>query len=82
MPLIEVKDLYKQFVVYKRGKGLGSFVKDMVSPDKKIVKAVDGINFNIDKGEIVESGNHAELMEQKGSYFNLYKAQYQFLLEN
>jgi len=53
MALIEVRELRKEFIVYKRGKGLGSFVKGMISPDKRIVRAVDGISFDIKKGDIV-----------------------------
>jgi len=53
MALIEVNGLHKQFTVYKRGKGFGSFVKNMVNPNKQIVRAVDDIGFNIEKGEIV-----------------------------
>jgi len=30
----------------------------------------------IDNGEIVELGSHDELIEQKGFYYELYKAQY------
>ncbi len=33
----------------------------------------------IDKGTIVESGSHKELIEAKGNYYQLYKAQYAFL---
>lgn len=33
----------------------------------------------IDEGTVLESGNHDELMKEKGIYYNLYKAQYQFL---
>jgi len=29
----------------------------------------------LDKGRIVESGEHRELMEKKGVYYNLYKLQ-------
>ncbi|HZJ56985.1 MAG TPA: ABC transporter ATP-binding protein [Clostridia bacterium] len=33
----------------------------------------------VDEGTILESGNHDELIKQKGIYYNLYKAQYKFL---
>ena len=29
----------------------------------------------LDKGEIIEVGNHDELMAAEGTYFNLYQAQ-------
>jgi ATP-binding cassette subfamily B protein/subfamily B ATP-binding cassette protein MsbA len=32
----------------------------------------------IHKGEIVEKGNHQQLLKQKGLYYNLYKLQYKF----
>lgn len=39
------------------------------------IKNADRI-FVIDDGGILESGNHAELMEKKGSYYELYQAQF------
>ncbi|HZJ82466.1 MAG TPA: ABC transporter ATP-binding protein [Clostridia bacterium] len=33
----------------------------------------------IDQGTIMEAGNHDELIEQEGIYYDLYKAQYKFL---
>ncbi|MDD3613267.1 MAG: ABC transporter ATP-binding protein [Caldicoprobacterales bacterium] len=33
----------------------------------------------IDDGRIIESGSHDELLELKGAYYKLYRAQYQFL---
>jgi ATP-binding cassette subfamily B protein len=30
----------------------------------------------MDKGEIVESGNHEELLSKKGKYYELYMTQY------
>ena len=30
----------------------------------------------MDKGKIVESGNHDELLSQKGKYYDLYMTQY------
>ncbi|MFW6281633.1 MAG: ABC transporter ATP-binding protein [bacterium] len=32
--------------------------------------------FVIDDGEIIETGSHQELLNKKGAYYNLYKAQY------
>lgn len=37
--------------------------------------------FVLSQGEIVESGNHEELLAKKGYYYNLYIAQYSFLSE-
>ena len=33
----------------------------------------------VDQGTIIESGSHNELLEKKGVYYNLYKAQYKYL---
>ena len=33
----------------------------------------------IDKGRIVEEGNHQELLQQKGAYFDLYKMQFEMI---
>ena len=42
------------------------------------IKSADCIMY-IDKGKIMERGNHNELMERKGEYYNLYMSQYSFL---
>jgi ATP-binding cassette subfamily B protein len=39
------------------------------------IKNADRI-FVIDDGRIVEAGNHGELMEKKGAYYQLYEAQF------
>ena len=53
--IIEAKDLKVYFKV-RRG-----FIKDMFSKEEKFVKAVDGVDLDIKKGEIVslvgESGS-------------------------
>lgn len=33
----------------------------------------------VDKGAILEKGNHDELMAEKGEYYRLYMSQYDFL---
>ncbi|WP_099467344.1 ABC transporter ATP-binding protein [Konateibacter massiliensis] len=43
------------------------------------IKNADCIMY-IDKGQIKEMGNHEELIEQKGEYYNLYMSQYSFLV--
>lgn len=35
--------------------------------------------FYIDRGQIMEQGTHAELLEQKGMYWRLYESQYAML---
>ena len=42
------------------------------------IKNADCILY-VDKGDILERGNHDELMEQKGEYYKLYMSQYDFL---
>ncbi|NUU64426.1 ATP-binding cassette domain-containing protein [Paenibacillus sp. JW14] len=53
MSIIEVKDLVKEFVVVRKKTGLAGAVRSLVMPDKKIVKGVDGLSFNIEQGDIV-----------------------------
>ncbi len=36
----------------------------------------------IDKGRIIELGNHGALMESRGVYYELFMAQYRFLNED
>lgn len=42
------------------------------------IKNADCILY-VAKGDILERGNHEELMKQKGEYYNLYMSQYDFL---
>ena len=42
------------------------------------IKNADCILY-VDKGDILERGNHDALMEQKGEYYKLYMSQYDFL---
>jgi len=35
----------------------------------------------MDKGSLVEQGNHAQLMEAKGFYYNLYASQFASAIE-
>lgn len=53
MSLIHLQDLSKHFKVLNRREGLGGAFKDLFSGDYRTVKAVDGISFAIDAGEIV-----------------------------
>lgn len=56
-------------------KGRTSFV---IAHRLSTIKNADKIMY-IDKGRIVESGNHDELMQKKGAYYRLYTAQYAFM---
>ncbi len=53
MPVIEVRNLKKQFKSVRKQKGLKGAIKGLFRPEKKIVTAVDDISFSIERGEIV-----------------------------
>jgi len=52
-PIIHVKDLSKTYVVSEREGGLIAAVRNLVNRQKKEVKAVDQISFDIQPGEVV-----------------------------
>lgn len=51
--MIQVNDLYKEYRVVQKGKGLGGTLKALVKNEKKIIKAVNGLDFHVAEGEIV-----------------------------
>lgn len=53
MSLIQVNNLSKHFKVLNRREGLSGAFRDLFSGDYRTVKAVDGISFDIEAGEIV-----------------------------
>src|SRR6185436_14906895 len=53
MSLIHIENLSKHFKILNRREGLTGAFKDLFSGDFRTVKAVDGISFDIDAGEIV-----------------------------
>ncbi|RPI34934.1 MAG: ATP-binding cassette domain-containing protein [Chloroflexota bacterium] len=53
MSLIHIQNLSKHFKMLNRREGLGGAVRDLFSGDYRLVRAVDGISFDIDPGEIV-----------------------------
>jgi len=53
MAFIEVSSLTKEFKIYKRKSGFGNVLKSLYHRDYEIKKAVSGIDFNINKGEVV-----------------------------
>jgi ABC-2 type transport system ATP-binding protein len=53
MAFIEVCDLQKHFRVYRHHRGLGGALRNLVSREYQIVKAVDGISFRVEQGELV-----------------------------
>ncbi|MBQ6231171.1 MAG: ATP-binding cassette domain-containing protein [Eubacterium sp.] len=52
-PIIEIKNITKEFKVLNRHEGLKGSLKDLFSRDYKIVRAVDNISMNIEQGEMV-----------------------------
>jgi ABC-2 type transport system ATP-binding protein len=53
MPLIHIQNLSKHFKILNRHEGLKGAVRDLFSGDYRTVKAVDGISFDIEAGEII-----------------------------
>jgi ABC-2 type transport system ATP-binding protein len=53
MSLIHIKNLSKYFKVLNRHEGLWGAFQDLFSGDYRTIKAVDGISFDIESGEIV-----------------------------
>ncbi len=53
MAIIEVKELHKHFKVSKHRRGLLGSLRGLVSFDYRLVRAVDGVSFSIEPGELV-----------------------------
>ena len=53
MPIIEVKNLVKQYKIIEKESGLIGYFKNLVKPKYKELTAVNNINFNIEEGELV-----------------------------
>nr|WP_285891369.1 ATP-binding cassette domain-containing protein [Paenibacillus pasadenensis] len=45
--------MIKEFVVVRKKTGLGNAIRSLVLPEKKIVRGVDGLSFDIEQGDIV-----------------------------
>jgi ABC-2 type transport system ATP-binding protein len=52
-PIISVSDLHKHFKVYKQHQGAWSTLRNLVSREFEWVRAVDGISFQMQPGELV-----------------------------
>ena len=53
MAIIEVNNLVKKYKIIEKEEGLKGYLKHLVKPKNKEFKAVDGITFNIEEGELV-----------------------------
>jgi ABC-2 type transport system ATP-binding protein len=53
MTIIHLQDLSKHFKILNRHEGMKGAIRDLFSTDYRTVKAVDGISFDIQPGEIV-----------------------------
>ena len=53
MPIITVEHLSKHFKVYKRRTGFWGNLSSTVSRQHDVVKAVDNVNFSLERGELV-----------------------------
>ena len=51
--MIHIEHLTKEFKVLNRHEGLKGSMKDLFSRDYKVIKAVDDVSMDIDRGEIV-----------------------------
>lgn len=50
---ITVRNLKKHYLTYEKEKGIFGALKSFFTRKKKIIKAVDGISFSLEKGELV-----------------------------
>ena len=53
MSLIEVRDLQKHFVVTRKPPGVLGGLKSVLFPQKDTIRAVDGVSFEVEQGEIL-----------------------------
>ena len=53
MPIITVEHLCKNFKVHKRRKGFWGSLGSTVSREHEIIKAVENVNFTLERGELV-----------------------------
>ncbi len=51
--MIRVTDLHKEFRVYKHHRGALGSLRNLVSREYRIVRAVDGVTFQVGRGELV-----------------------------
>ena len=49
--MITVRNLYKEYQITKKGKGLGGTLKALFRNEKQIIHAVNGLDFHVSAGE-------------------------------
>src|SRR5512137_662715 len=52
-PIIQVSDLHKHFKISKHHRGFSGAFRNLFTREYRLVRAVDGISFEIQKGELV-----------------------------
>ena len=53
MSLIKAENLYKTFRIYDQGEGIRGYLKSFVSREYEEIHAVEDLNLEIDKGEMI-----------------------------
>ena len=53
MPAIVAEDLYKEFRVYRHHRGAIGALRNLATREVRLVKAVDGVSFSVERGELV-----------------------------
>lgn len=53
MSFIEVRDLHREFRVFKHREGVWGAFKDLFQRDYRVLAAVDGVSFTVEKGEFI-----------------------------
>ncbi|MFB6174653.1 MAG: ATP-binding cassette domain-containing protein [Candidatus Nanohalobium sp.] len=53
MSLIEAENLNKTFRIYNQGEGLRGYLKSFISREYEEIRAVEGLNLEIDEGEMI-----------------------------
>lgn len=53
MPIIQMEQVYKEFKIKNRTKGIAQTTKSLFHPEYTVKKAVEDVTFSIEKGELV-----------------------------
>jgi ABC-2 type transport system ATP-binding protein len=53
MTVIRAEGLVREFVTYRRQPGLRGAVRGLFAPQRSVVRAVDGVSFTVEEGEVV-----------------------------